>query len=133
MMAGERGLEPRYAPSKGAVLPLNDSPMVQAAWNRTRVSRIKSPMLSQLSYACANAVGSGAESRTLIARVKTEFPKPLEDTAAVQRWRLGSRWKVEAPAGLESAHCPLRRGCSTSELQSRFVVPSDVMTLVIVA
>lgn len=39
-----------------------------------------------------------------------------------------SAYEVEAPAGLESAHCALRRRCSPSELRSRVVVvPSPVM------
>lgn len=103
--------------------------LVKAAWIRTRIIRIKSPRLYQLSYAFA-CIGSGAANRTPIARMKVGIPNLLEDTAAGQRWRFRSVGlaKVEAPAGLESAHCALRRRCSTSELRSRAVVPSEVMT-----
>lgn len=106
--------------------------VVQAAWIRTRIHRFKGPMLCQLSYACANAVGSGAENRTLIARVKVGIPSRLEDTAAVQRWRFrssGVNRRLEAPTGFEPAPTGLQSRRSAFELRGRFVVPSVLIDI----
>jgi hypothetical protein len=105
--------------------------MVQAARVERASFDLKDRSSSQLSYACM-VQAEGLEPSTTGGRSSALYPIELclRNAATTYRLRLRRlRNVVEAPAGLESAHCALRRRCSTSELRSRAVVPSEDMTL----